>query len=93
MLLMAPTSSISGRISRIWFLMNMFSPNVLCYIKLLQSNEQRLTTVPVMIFGVSIEGNNDGSSMVNVRAVFLGHVIDCPFLIFIGKSSDMSILK
>jgi hypothetical protein len=32
-----------------------------------------------MIFGVSIEGNNDGSGMVNVRAFFLGHVIDFPF--------------
>jgi hypothetical protein len=35
-----------------------------------------------MIFVVSIEGNNNGSGMVNVRAVFLGHVIDFHFLDF-----------
>jgi len=37
------------------------TPNVLCYIKLLQSNEQRLTAIPVMIFGIGVERNDDVS--------------------------------
>ena len=37
-----------------------------------------------MIFGVSSEGNNDGSGRVNVRAVFGGHAIDFPFSCFLS---------
>jgi hypothetical protein len=47
-----------------------------------------------MIFGVSSEGNNDGSGRVNVRAVFGGHVTDFPFSwLFIGISSDFEYIE
>jgi hypothetical protein len=50
----------------------MFSPNVLCYIQLLQSNEQRLTAIPVMIFGIGVERNDDVFRMVDVGKALYG---------------------
>jgi hypothetical protein len=60
-------------------LLGMVPPNILRCIQLHQGIRHRLATIPIMIFLVSSEGNNDASGIVDVRGVYLGHVIDFPF--------------
>jgi hypothetical protein len=67
------------------FSFGMLPPNVLRDIQLHQGIRQRLTAIPIVIFGVGIKGNNYGSSIVYVRDAFIGHVIDFPFSFFTGE--------
>jgi hypothetical protein len=68
----------SDRISRIR-LLGMLAPNVLRYIQLHQGIRQRLTSIPIMVFRIGIERDDHDSIMIDVRDVYIGHVIDCPF--------------
>ncbi len=65
----------------IWFY-DVFAPNDFCDIQLQQGFCQRLASVPVMIFGVSSEGNDDVTIGVNIRVVRWDHVVDSLFHFF-----------
>ena len=76
----------SGRILREWFC-GMVPPDILRCIQLHQCISHRLANIPIMIFLIGMKGNNNGSVIVDVRAVFEGHAGEYPISLFLSAKS------